>query len=440
MKLQLKIGLILGVIISCLYHSGYSQELIPYNLTLVNAIELGLKNHRQLKIAQAQLQVSNDQVQVSKLQQLPSVALSANAVYLGDALIIDKDLTEVQTIEMPHFGNSFSVQASQILYKGGAIQKSIDVAELKNQLSELDIIRNEQEIKFLIITNYLDINKLLNQLQVVEQNRILAESLLQNITKLYEQDMVTRNELLRAELNIKNLEQSIHAMKNNHAILSNKLSYALGLPDNVLIIPTEEPDVNVTMQSQAYYIDLAHQQHPVLKWGETNVEIAEKNISIQKANWSPNISAFGGYNMQRPITTSTPIMDMYNNSWQAGINLNFSIDNLYRNKRQVNLSRSLASVARESLTFTEQSIEMEVNAAFLRYNESRQQAILMEESKKLANENYEIVKAKYLNQLVIAAEMTDAGNAKLNSELQYANAVINVWFQYYNLLKTTGSI
>jgi len=36
--------------------------------------------------------------------------------------------------------------------------------------------------------------------------------------------------------------------------------------------------------------------------------------------------------------------------------------------------------------------------------------------------------------------MTDASNAKLRAELEHANAAINALFQYYNLLKATGSL
>jgi outer membrane protein TolC len=42
--------------------------------------------------------------------------------------------------------------------------------------------------------------------------------------------------------------------------------------------------------------------------------------------------------------------------------------------------------------------------------------------------------------LAVQAEMIDAQNQKLQSELDYANAEINVLYQYYNLLKSTGTL
>jgi Outer membrane protein len=439
MKKQSKKYIVLVFILSSFSLAGFSQELVPYNLTLAQALEMGLQNHQQLKIAEAQVQTSEQQVKVSKLQQLPTVSFSANAFYLGDALVLDTDWSKLQTIDMPHFGNSFALQASQILYKGGVIKKSIEMAELQQQLAELNLTSNEQDIKLLIISNYLDIYKLTNQLQVLEQNKILAEQLLNNVTKLYEENMVTRNEVIRAELQIKNLSQTILTMQNNHAILSNQLSYALGLPHNVIIMPTEVIELKAVGISQADYINLA-QQHPTLRLAEKNVEIAEKNIGIAKADRFPTLSLFGGYNMQRPLTSTTPVMDLYNNTWQAGISLNYNIDNLFKSKRKINLSKTQAHTTQEALVYTQQNVEIGINTAFLKCREAEQQVVLMDESKQLANENYEIVKSKYLNQLAITAEMTDASNAKLRAELEHANAAINALFQYYNLLKATGSL
>ena len=425
--------------VACILFSigAMAQE---YSLTLEKALELGLQNHQQLKISEANADVSRHQLQTAKNQMLPSVEFSANAFYLGDVTILNSDWSKVQTVEMPHFGNTFGLQASQLLYKGGVIKKSIEIAELKMQLAELDRTSNEQDIKFLIISNYLDIQKLLNQIKVLELNKTLAEQVLENITKLFEQEMVTRNELIRSELQIKNIEQTLLTMKNGHAILSNQLSYALGLPADVLIITEESHYLGISMQAQNFYSEMAHKNNPALQMIEKNVEIAETNIAIQKSNWFPAISAFGGYNMQRPLTTSMPAMDMYNNSWQVGINLTFKLDNLYKNKQNISVSKSQARVAQETLTLVQQNIEIGVNAAFLKCREAEQQVYLMDEAKTLANENYEIVHAKYMNQLAIMAEMTDASNAKLNADLQFVNAVINAQFQYYNLLKATGTL
>ena len=410
-----------------------------YELKLQQTIDLALENHQQLKIAKANIEMRGQQEDVAKLQQLPSLSLSANAFYLGDAMILDTDFSKVADVDLPNFGNTFALQASQLLYKGGAIRKSVEMAELQTQLAELDLLKDEQSIKFLVISNYLDIYKVLNQITVYRQNKVLAEQRLANVSKLYEENMVTRNELIRAELQIKNIEQSILTLQNNHRILSNRLSYALNLPNDALIIPTEEIQPN-TVNNLIYYTDMASVNHPSMLSLEKNISISEKNVALAKSDYSPTIAAFGGYNMQRPLTSSTPAQDLYNNTWQAGISLTFNIDNLFKTKEKVQLGNIQTSVLQESRTYSLQNIEMDVHAAFVKYYESLQQRELMSKSQRLADENYRIIEDKYLNQLAITAEMTDAATAKLDSELQLSNAEINVLFQYYNLLKSTGTL
>ncbi len=85
MKLQSKKYFLLGILLLNISIIGFLQELTPYKLSLAEAIELGMQNHQQLKIAKAIVETGEQQVKVSKSQQLPTVTFSANAFYLGDA-------------------------------------------------------------------------------------------------------------------------------------------------------------------------------------------------------------------------------------------------------------------------------------------------------------------------------------------------------------------
>ena len=435
-----KNALILSVILVLSSNTvTYAQDNRNYEISMEGAIELSLQHHQQLRVSKAEIELRKKQKEVTQLQQLPTITFNANAYYLGDVLLLNPDLSKAGSADLPNFGNTFAVQASQILYKGGAIRKTIELADLQTQLSELDMVQDQQSVKFLVISNYLDILKLLNQKKVLHQNKLLVEQRLSNVTKLYGQGMVNRNELIRAELDIKTLEQNILVLTNNHTILSNRLSYALGLQNDILIIPLQTANP-FTIKTLPEYISLAQERHPQLLAAKQNIGIAQKNIDITKTELLPTLSFVGGYNMQRPLTSSTPPMDLYNNSWQAGVALSYNIDNLFKTKKRVEACELQKNIVEENFVLSQQNIEMEVSAAYVRYNESVKQAGLMRESQRLANENYRIIEAKYLNQLAITAEMTDASSAKLNAELQYANAEINVVFQYYNLLKSTGTL
>lgn len=427
---------VFSIFLSCGSVFGQTQK----ELNISQAINLALENHQQLKISSVSKEIAEQQTRVAKLQQLPNAAASATAGYIGDVLILDKDFTKVTTKDMPHFGNSYAVQASQLLYKGGLVKKSIELMGIREQLAELDEVKDQQSIKFLVISNYLDLCKLINQEKVYQNNRKLAQIRLENVRKYYKQGMITRNEVIRGELALQNIDQAILVVKNNIAILDYNLSIALGLPDDTSIIPTESITEKLLEGDKNYYFDLAYQSHPQLTSMKKNVELADKNIEIINTDKYPALSAIGGYNMQRPITNVSPVLDMYSNSWQVGLSLNYNIDNLYKTKEKLKLGNLQKTQLIETTVLMKQNIQMGVNAAYVKYQEAVQNANILMESQRLAQENYRIVEAKYLNQLAIQAEMTDATNAKLEAELQYANAEINVLYQYYNLIKTTGTL
>lgn len=409
-------------------------------LSLEQAINLALANHQQLKVSAEAIKISKQQTEIAKLQRLPNIAAAASAAYISDAVILDKDFSKVSTLPIPHFGNSYGVQASQLLYKGGLIKKSIELAGIREQLASLDLVKDQQAIKFLVISNYLDISKLLNQKKVYENNKILAQQRQDNITKYYNQGLVTRNELIRSELTLQQIDQAILVTTNSVDILNHNLGVALGLPADVVIKPTQDIANRTVVEDKMHYVQLAYAENPALRAANKNIELAAKNTELIRTDKYPALSAVGGYNMQRPITNVRPAMDMYSNTWQVGVSLSYSIDNLYKSKKRIKLGELQQSQATEALQLWQENVEMSVNAAYVKYKESLQNANIFLKSQGLAQENYKIIEAKYLNQLAIQAEMTDATNAKLEAELQYVNAEINIIYQYYNLIKATGTL
>ena len=416
----------------------FSQEI--KQMTANEVAQLALQNHQQLKVSAQNIDIAKQNTNVVKLQKLPNITASTSQFYLGDAVAIDKDFSNSTTVPMPHYGSSYAVQATQLIFKGGLVNKSIEMAGLREQLSELDLEKNKQEVKLLVISNYLDVYKIVNQENVFQNNKKLAQERLKNIQKFYQQGMVTRNEVIRGELAIKNLDHGIVTLANNSKILNYNLNVALGLPEDTQIVPVESLENKESGIGIAYYLNLAHSNNPVLKSAQTNVNVADKNIEIIKTDKMPTISGFGGYSLQRPITTRNPVLDMYSGGWQTGISLSYNIDNLYKTKERVKLGELQKNQANDAVILTQQNIDMAVNAAYIKYQESIQQAEILNDAKKLAEENYKITEAKYLNQLAVQAEMIDAQNQKLQSELDYANAEINMLYQYYNLLKSTGTL
>ena len=257
------------LLLMSLFFSTANAQTAERKMSLDEVVQLALENHSQLRLSRENIQIAKQQTKITELQKLPSITASANAFYLGDALILDKDLSKITTVNMPHFGNTYSVQASELIFKGGLVKKSIEISELREQLAELDHEKDAQNIKFLVMSNYLDIYKIINQKNVFLNNRKLAAERLENVKKFYRQGMVTRNEIIRGELLLKNLQQGILVLDHSRASLNYQLTTSIGISPDILIEPTASFSDMAEAQDLQYYLQLAHQKHPVLKSGRS---------------------------------------------------------------------------------------------------------------------------------------------------------------------------
>lgn len=422
---------------------GISSKLLGQqviNITIDEALQLAINNHAQLKVSKQQIVINEQEKEITKLNQLPIINSSLTASYLGDVDLLDGNFSKVMTQEIPHFGNSLGVQASQLIYKGGVVKNSIAAQELKIDLAKLSLENDEQTIKKIVLDYFLNNLRLANQIKIFNNNIQLANQRLANVTQIYNQGIITRNEVLRAELLVRNLEQTLLTLKNNKAIIDYNLSILLNFPkESIFSLETSNQEWNL-LKDKDYYIKMAFLKHPSLLKLEKQLLLTDKNIEIIKSEKYPTVALFAGFNSQRPITTRVPALDLYANAWQTGISISYNIDNLYKTKEKQRLGMFQKKQVEYTNTVLTQNIEMTVNSAYIKYLEAIKQAEIVNSSLKLAEENYKISVAKFFNQLIIQTEMIDASNTKLETELSLNNAEINIISQYYNLIYTTGTL
>lgn len=126
-------------------------------------------------------EAAEEALKAAKAQRLPDVNVSLSASYWGNGKLWDRDFGNAMTVDMPHFGNNFALEAQQAIYAGGAISSGIKQAEVGKALAELDLQKNVQEIRFLLVGHYLDVYKLDNQIRVLQKNMELTEEVIANM-------------------------------------------------------------------------------------------------------------------------------------------------------------------------------------------------------------------------------------------------------------------
>ena len=104
------------------------------------------------------------------------------------------------------------------------------------------------------------------------------------------------------------------------------------------------------------------------------------------------------------------------------------------------LKRFANSKKQEIQACSKQKFSATVNTAYIKYNKAYPRRDVPIYNKAFADRKQYIIEKKYLNQLAPIVDNIAASISRLDAELQYTNAEINIMYAPYTILKVTGKI
>lgn len=420
---------------------GYAQLPKEKIIPMDTAFAMAEQNSTHIQLSRSVTETADKAVDVTKNMRLPSLNMEISAMYVGDGTILNRDFTGSHNAPIPHFGNNFSLEASYVVFAGGAITNAIETAELEAQVAALAHDKNQMDIRFLVAGHYLNLYKFYNQKKVFEKNIEQTNELIRQVKAKLSTGMALDNDLTRYELMLQNLELAIIEIDNNISILNKHLCITLGLSAETKIIPDSSvqkienlPLLNSDLMNEATV------NRPSIKTQSLNKELAGKDIRLANANRYPSVAIIAADHLNGPITFEIPPIDKNFNYWYVGIGVSYKLESLYKSKRNTALAKSASSTADFAYQAEIENMQTAVHEAQTKYAEAFDKLQTYQKSFQLAKENYDMINNRYKNDLVLITEMLDASNMKLKAELQVINAKLDVVFNYFKLQREIGTL
>ena len=434
------VRLLIMVLCASLWAMGsYAQD--TYVLSLEQVFALADENSKVMKAEDAALLEAQQAVCVAQSGRLPDIDLSLSASYLGNGLLMDRDFSNGQKIRMPHFGNNLAIQATQLIYGGGAVTNGIAMAKLKEEMAGVNREAARSRIRFMLTGFYLDLYKLQNALKVYDRNIELTKVVLRDTKARNEAGVALQNDVTRYELQLKNLELARRRVANTTEILNYDLATMLGLPVDAQI----QPDSTIINQSLPvqdidYWQLQAQSNAHSVKQSALAVEIGERAEQLARAERRPTVALVAAGNLDGPITIEVPVLNNNFAYWYVGVGVSFKLSSLYKANRSIKQARLGTELSRRNRDTALEQTSLAIQSDYTRYMEAYDEVATLEKSVQLANENYAVVENRYRNDIALVTDMLDASNQLLEAELQLVNARINVIFNYYKLKNTSGNL
>lgn len=413
-----------------------------YKLSLEELFQKGIEHSIIVQSTYLKTEIANEKNSLAKNKRLPDVAIVGQFGYVGTSTILDKDLSFVKHPSAPDWRQNYQLSAVQPLYEGGRINNGIKKSELEQEIARLSLNQDKANLKLWLVSKYLDLYNLYKQRDIYAISIDEAKRRLQDIRKMREEGMITTNDVLRSEIELTNFDLFYQETTNNIALACQQLSIALGMDEDIIYEPDSaflSSQMNID-KSIEDYIQTAYQQYPQMRIAKTNIALAKNNLEITKADFLPSLSLQFGNTFQRPLPNTSPVQDLFIDSWGVTLNLSYKISSLFDRKHSLSMAKTQINLQELAEEQQKQNIRGIVKSAYLKHQEALMRVKLLETSVKQANENYRIVDTKYFNQLAILTDLLDANTIQLEVELKLTAARTNAVYTYYQLLNVCGKL
>lgn len=406
--------------------AGATSDTLRLTLTDVfTRIENENQTMSMLRTAQ---EAAEEGIKSAKNARYPEINAELNVSYIGDSFLTDRNFSNYTKAPSPHFGNGFTLEAQQVVYAGGAVNAAVKMAEHEGHMSEAVISKSRQGLRLMAAGEYLDLFRTDNSIKVYKENIALTTKLIEEINARREQGLALAADVTRYELRLEMLKLDLVRLQNTREIMNYRLVNSLGLPEGTVISSILGDDEDMRDRSRQNWQEIAADASPEMKVSGIKADMALTRQKLVRSERLPKIAVVAYENFNGPITFEIPPFDKNLNIWYVGLGIRYNFSSLYKSGHKLKQAALKVRQAEQAKNVTEENLRNDVQKAYADYMQSYVELETSEKSLQLANENYERIHDRYMEQLVLVTDMLDAFNMKLDAELGVSAA--NAEIQY----------
>ena len=429
------------ILIALLFSANIiSQEKV---FTLEESLELGLKNSKDLKISTSRLISSDAKITEVGSQMLPGLSLSASYTRLSEIppfeIVTPLTPNPIRLYDIILDNYNFKLSIQQPLFTGFRLTSLKSAADYNYRAAEVEYGEEANKAAFEIHNAFWNYYKAEQIKTLIEENLEQIALHLKDTKDFLRNELVTRNDLLKLEVQYSNTELMKIDAENNLELSRAAFNKAIGIELNS---PSTIYAKEINLSPQEYDFEVivaeAKENRNELKSLEYKIQAGEENINAARAGWFPSVSLFGNFYYSRPNQRILPPEDKFNDTWDVGVNLNWDLWNWGYTSSQTIQAEEGKFQAEVSLSKLKDGVEIEVYQSYLNYKKSLDKINVIRKSVEQAEENYRITKEKYNSQLATSSDLIDAEVSLLQAKTNSTNALVDYELSRLTLEKAIG--
>jgi outer membrane protein len=337
--------------------------------------------------------------------------------------------------------NNYTARATlqQPLFTGWKLQSAADNAEYTANAVHNDFEKDKQQLLYDIKSAYWSVYRADEMKRLTDENVAQMTQHLDDIQNMFKQGMATTNEVLKTKVQLVNARVLQSDAENNVRIAMISFNSMIGLPLNaeISIASTLTPRTKEFPEVEQL-LGTAFAQRADVQSMQWKVRAAESGITAAQSGWMPQLFLTGDYYYSRPNQRIFPAVDVFKDSWDIGVNLQFDIWNNLTTVHQTGEAKAQYEQTKDAFSMLKDGITLEVTQDYLNFDQAKQRIDLEQLSVDQANENLRVTREEFKAELTTNSELLDAEVALLQAKVLLIQSLVDYELAEARLQKAIG--
>ena len=424
-------------------------------VTLEECLEMGLRTSKALHASEARVEASAARSKEVNASRLPSLKLSGGYARLSEVPPFEVHLPFPQGFPVPstfvvspNYFDNYSVRLGlqQPLFTGFRLESGAAMARLGAQAAEQDLAGDRNQVAFAVKNAYWNLFKAGEFKKVVDENAAQVEAHLADVRNFFDQGLLTRNEVLKVEVQLSNVKLARLDAANSVEMAAVWLNSLIGAPLDDPIEPAVtigELEAGAQRMSEEWcdldgLVDKALAGRPELRAMGLRVKAGEAGVTLAKSGWYPQVALTGNYYNLRPNPRLMPAKDKFYSTWDLGISVSMDLWNWNATLRQTQQAKAQLAQILDGLGQLKDAAAVEVRQNWLALKSAREKIGVAGEAVAQAEENLRVTNERFKEGVALNSDVLDAETALLQAKTGHTQALVDHELALARLAKAVG--
>ncbi len=421
-------------------------------LTLEEAITIGMENSRflhssEMKSAYADAKAGEmsanlypslkAQLSYQNLSNIPPSAVVIPAGAFGPGFPPRSESVTLSQVILNNYVAKATLQ--QPIFTGWKLQSAADNAQYSADAAHSDFEKDKRQLLYDIKSAYWNVYRAKEMKRLSDENVTQMTLHLSDIQNMFNQGMATTNDVLKTKVQLANANLMQSDAENNVRIAMISFNSTIGLP----LVTVDSIASPLTPRGKEFpqvdqLLSAAMTQRGDVQGLQSRLKAAQAGITAARSGWMPQLYLVGNYYYSRPNQRIFPPQDVFKDSWDVGVNLQFDIWNNLSTVHQTDEAKAQYAQTEDSFAMLKDGVTLEVTQSYLNFNQAKKRIDLAQLSVDQATENLRVTREKFKAELTTNSELLDAEVALLQAKVQLVQSQVDYELAEAQLEKAIG--